>query len=81
MFAYKVERTPTSPSDYPVLLVCYLMGCTKYSDTSTTDLVKAYFNYIISSEGQQAAAQNAGSAPLPPGVKKTNQPTIDAIGG
>ncbi len=81
VFAYKVERTPTSPSDYPVLLVSYLMGCTKYSDTNTTDLVKAYFNYINSSDGQQAAAQNAGSAPLPPGVTTTNQSTIDAIGG
>jgi phosphate transport system substrate-binding protein len=80
VFAYKVQRTPTDPSSYPVLLVSYLMGCTKYSDQSTTDLVKAYFSYIVSDEGQQAAAQNAGSAPIPPGVKKEDQPAIDAIG-
>jgi phosphate transport system substrate-binding protein len=80
VFAYKVQRTPTDASSYPVLLVSYLMGCTKYSDTSTTDLVKAYFSYIISDEGQQVAAENAGSAPIPPGVKKENQPAIDAIG-
>ncbi|MGA8217393.1 MAG: phosphate ABC transporter substrate-binding protein PstS, partial [Solirubrobacterales bacterium] len=47
VFAYKVQRTPSEASSYPVLLVSYLMGCTKYSDTNTTDLVKAYFNYII----------------------------------
>jgi phosphate transport system substrate-binding protein len=81
VFAYKVERTPTDPSHYPVLLVSYLMGCTKYSDTGTTDAVKAYFNYIISSDGQQAAAQNAGSAPLPPGIVKEDQTAVDAIGG
>src|SRR5689334_14370328 len=46
VFAYKVQRTPTDPSSYPVLLVSYLMGCTKYDDQSTTDLVKAYFSYI-----------------------------------
>ena len=46
VFAYKVQRTPTDPSSYPVLLVSYLMGCTKYDSTDTTDLVKAYFNYI-----------------------------------
>ena len=81
VFAYKVQRTPTDPSSYPVLLVSYLMGCTKYSDTNTTDLVKAYFSYIVSDEGQQVAAQNAGSAPIPPGIKKEDTPAIDAIGG
>jgi phosphate transport system substrate-binding protein len=80
VFAYTVQRTPTDPSSYPVLLVSYLMGCTKYSDTSTTDLVKAYFSYIISDEGQQVAAENAGSAPLPPGIKKEDTPAVDAIG-
>jgi phosphate transport system substrate-binding protein len=81
VFAYKVQRTPTDPSSYPVLLVSYLMGCTKYSDTSTTDLVKAYFSYIVSDEGQQLAAQQAGSAPIPPGIKKEDEPAISAIGG
>jgi phosphate transport system substrate-binding protein len=80
VFAYTVQRTPTEASSYPVLLVSYLMGCTKYSDTSTTDLVKAYFSYIISDEGQQVAAENAGSAPLPPGIKKEDQPAVAAIG-
>jgi phosphate transport system substrate-binding protein len=81
VFAYKVERTPTDPTHYPVLLVSYLMGCTKYDSTETTSLVKAYFNYIISSEGQQAAAQNAGSAPLPPAITKEDQTAVDAISG
>jgi phosphate transport system substrate-binding protein len=81
VFAYKVERTPTDPSHYPVLLVSYLMGCTKYDSAETTSLVKAYFSYVISSDGQQAAAQNAGSAPLPPGITKEDQTAVNAIGG
>lgn len=81
VFAYTVERTPTDPSHYPVLLVSYLMGCTKYSSADTTNLVKAYFSYIVSDAGQQAAAQNAGSAPIPPGIKKEDEPAISAIGG
>jgi phosphate transport system substrate-binding protein len=81
VFAYTVERTPTSASDYPVLLVSYLMGCTKYSSTDKTKLVAAYFKYIESSDGQQVAAQNAGSAPLPPGVTKDVQPALNAIVG
>src|SRR3954447_2827477 len=81
VFAYKVDRTSTDPSTYPVLLVSYLIGCTKYDSTDTTDTVKAYFNYVISSDGQQAAAQNAGSAPPPPGITKDGQTPVDAIGG
>jgi phosphate transport system substrate-binding protein len=81
VFAYTVDRTPTDPSLYPVLLVSYLMGCTKYDSTDTTDTVKAYFNYVISSDGQQAAAQNAGSAPLPPGITKKDQTAVGTIGG
>jgi phosphate transport system substrate-binding protein len=80
VFAYKVDRTSTDPSTYPVLLVSYLIGCTKYDSTDTTDTVKAYFNYVISSDGQQAAAQNAGSAPLPPGITKEDQTAVDGIG-
>jgi phosphate transport system substrate-binding protein len=81
VFAYTVQRTPTDPSSYPVLLVSYLMGCTKYSDDTQSKLVKAYFTYIEGSEGQQVAAQNAGSAPLPPGVTKEIQPALAALGG
>jgi phosphate transport system substrate-binding protein len=81
VFAYTVQRTPTDPSAYPVLLVSYLMGCTKYSDTSTTDLVKAYFEYVVSDGGQQLAAQQAGSAPIGPTVKKEDDKAISAIGG
>jgi phosphate transport system substrate-binding protein len=80
VLAYKVERTPSDPSHYPVLLVSYLMGCTKYNDANTADLVKEYFNYIISTDGQKAAAENAGSAPLPPGITKKDQTAVDTIG-
>jgi phosphate transport system substrate-binding protein len=81
VLAFTVDRTSTDPSTYPVLLVSYLMGCTKYDSTDVTDTTKAYFNYVISSDGQQAAAQNAGSAPLPPGITKQDQTVVNAIGG
>ena len=44
------------------MLVSYLSGCTKYDSASTTNIVKAYFKYVISPEGQQAAART----PAPP---------------
>jgi phosphate transport system substrate-binding protein len=43
--------------------------------------VKALFEYAISPEGQQAAAENAGSAPLTDKVRSDIQPAVDAIGG
>jgi phosphate transport system substrate-binding protein len=57
------------------------MGCSKYDSADTTKLVDAYFKYIESSDGQQVAADNAGSAPLPPNVTKDVQPALAAIGG
>ncbi len=80
VFTFKLNRTPDASDTYPVVLVSYLMGCTKYGDANTAALVKAYFNYIISPEGQQVAQQNAGSAPLSDSVRQKIQPAVDAIG-
>jgi phosphate transport system substrate-binding protein len=80
-FTYKLNRTPDASDTYPIVLVSYLMGCTTYDDANTTAIVKAYFNYIISAEGQQVASGAAGSAPLSDSVRAKIQPAVDAIGG
>jgi phosphate transport system substrate-binding protein len=80
-FTYKLNRTPDASDTYPIVLVSYLMGCTKYDDANTAAIVKAYFNYIISADGQQVASGAAGSAPLSDSVRATIQPAVDAIGG
>jgi phosphate transport system substrate-binding protein len=80
-FTYKLNRTPDASDTYPIVLVSYLMGCTKYDDANTAAIVKAYFNYIISADGQATANQAAGSAPLSDSVRQKIQPAIDAIGG
>ena len=53
----------------------------QYGDENTAAIVKAYFNYIISAEGQQVAQEAAGSAPLSDSIRQTIQPAVDAIGG
>ncbi len=63
--ALNVDRTTTAAGAYPIVLISYLMGCPTYKDQATADLVKSYLTYIVSGEGQQAAAKTAGSAPLP----------------
>ncbi|HEX4685962.1 MAG TPA: phosphate ABC transporter substrate-binding protein PstS [Nocardioides sp.] len=62
--ATDIDRTATAPGDYPLMLVSYLLACQTYSDSGTADTVKGYLTYVVSSDGQQAAAKTAGSAPL-----------------
>jgi phosphate transport system substrate-binding protein len=62
--ATDIDRTATAKGDYPLMLVSYLLACQSYSDSSTADMVKGYLTYVVSSDGQQAAAAAAGSAPL-----------------
>ena len=62
--AYDIDRTTTESGAYPVLLTSYLIACQHYADAKEADLVKGFLSYIVSDAGQQAAAQQAGSAPL-----------------
>lgn len=62
--AIKINRTTTDSTHYPLVLVSYLMGCNEYAKAGVAENVKAYFDYILSPEGQATAASAAGSAPL-----------------
>jgi len=62
--AYDVNRAPSDPTAYPMIMVSYEVACAKYKDPANATLAKAYMSYLVSSDGQQAAASNAGSAPL-----------------
>lgn len=59
----ELDRTPDSAA-YPIVLVAYLVACETYLDEAQGELVKAYFTYMASPEGQAAAAAGAGSAPI-----------------
>jgi phosphate transport system substrate-binding protein len=79
-FAYDLDRTTETPGVYPISLVSYEMACTKYDSANDGTLVKAFYNFLISEEGQQVAADNAGSAPIPDSLRQDIQPAVDAIG-
>jgi phosphate transport system substrate-binding protein len=78
VFTYTLDRTVQGT--YPVTLVSYQIACTKYDSADKGKLVKALYDYIISSEGQDAAAKNAGSAPISDALRQKIQPAVDAIG-
>jgi phosphate transport system substrate-binding protein len=60
----QINRTTTDASEYPLTLVSNLIVCQTYTDAKVGSLVKAYAQYVAGSDGQQAAAKAAGSAPL-----------------
>ncbi|NAZ74365.1 phosphate ABC transporter substrate-binding protein PstS [Kineococcus sp. T13] len=62
--AIKLDRATTAAGAYPVVLVSYAVVCSSYEDAAEGEMVKAYMTYITSEEGQQAAADEAGSAPI-----------------
>jgi phosphate transport system substrate-binding protein len=53
-----------------LLLASYVVACPTYSDKATADIIKGFLSYVVSSDGQQAAAQTAGSAPLSADLSK-----------
>ena len=80
-FAYDLQRDTAESGTYPIVLLSYELACTQYDDPNTAELVKGFEGYILSPEGQQAAAEAAGSAPLSDELRQMFQPAIDAIGG
>jgi phosphate transport system substrate-binding protein len=66
--AIELDRATTEPGTYPVVLVSYLLACPQYP-SDKADLVKGYLSYVISPDGQEAAAKEAGSAPLDKGIQ------------
>lgn len=62
--AFDLDRETTEEGAYPIVMVAYNIFCNEYSDQEKVDLVKAYGEYIVSEDGQNAAADAAGSAPM-----------------
>lgn len=77
--AIELDRTSTEAGVYPIVLVSYLVGCEEYADAASAELVKEYFGYIVSAEGQDVAAEAAGSAPISDDLRAKAQVAIDAI--
>lgn len=66
---------------YPLVLVSYLIGCETYRDPQVAELVRTYFAWTVSEAGQEAAAKNAGSVPLPPRLRGALSGAAEQIGG
>lgn len=78
--AMEIDRTTEEAGVYPIVLISYLIGCVEYQDAAAAELVKAYFSYIVSPEGQDAAAEAAGSAPISDTLREKSTAAIALIG-
>lgn len=75
-----LKRDGSVKGAYPVVMLSYLIGCQEYKDASTGELVKAFFTYVVSEEGQKAAfAANGGNAPISDTLRKQAMAVIDTI--
>jgi phosphate transport system substrate-binding protein len=79
--AISIDRTLTDAGAYPLLLASYAIACPTYDDANTAALVKGYLSYMVSDEGQQAAATQAGSAPLDADLASKAQDIVSKISG
>jgi phosphate transport system substrate-binding protein len=61
------------------VLVSYHIGCVQYDDQAKADAVKAFEAYVISKDGQAAAAKAAGSSPITDDAREQAQKVVDAI--
>jgi phosphate transport system substrate-binding protein len=77
--AIDLNRDTSGSGEYPIVLVSYHIGCVEYEDQETADLVQDFMGYVISEDGQQAAAEAAGSAPISDALREQAQTAIDAI--
>ncbi|KQY46028.1 phosphate ABC transporter substrate-binding protein PstS [Cellulomonas sp. Root137] len=75
----KIDRETTQAGAYPLILISYGVACLQYDTAEKADLVKGFLSYVVSAEGQAAAEEAAGSAPLSDALRTDVQAAIDAI--
>jgi phosphate transport system substrate-binding protein len=66
---------------YPIVLVSYMIACASYEgdEAEAGALTKAYLEYVVSEEGQQFGADEAGSAPLSDSLRSEVEGVVGAI--
>ncbi|WP_017568793.1 phosphate ABC transporter substrate-binding protein PstS [Nocardiopsis halotolerans] len=77
--ALDLEYDTTEAGSYPLVLVSYEVVCQDYPDDSQAEKVKAFLRYVVSPEGQSAASEETGSAPVNDDLRAKLLESISAI--
>ena len=75
----KINHATEAEGAYPIVLVSYDIVCPAYKDAKQAEFAKAWLTYVTSDEGQKAAQDAAGTAPLPSSLKSEITKSIEAI--
>ncbi|MGA1837483.1 phosphate ABC transporter substrate-binding protein PstS [Herbiconiux sp. 11R-BC] len=76
----KIDYTKlTTPDVYPIPLISYQIVCTTFKDPAQGSLTKAFVGYVASTQGQQIAVKNAGSAPIPDATLAEIQTSLELV--
>lgn len=75
--AVELARDTTEAGVYPVVLVSYLLACPTYENAEDAANVKGYLEYVLSEEGQEVSAEEAGTAPLD---RETADKALELVG-
>ncbi|MFY1820065.1 phosphate ABC transporter substrate-binding protein PstS [Bifidobacterium longum] len=75
----KINHATEAEGAYPIVLVSYDIVCPAYKDTKQAEFAKVWLTYVTSDEGQKAAQDAAGTAPLPSSLKSEITKSIEAI--
>ena len=75
----ELNRNTTGSGEYPIVLISYTLACPTYADAAQAELVSAFLTYVASEQGQQDAADAAGSAPISDGLREQVTPLVEGI--
>lgn len=74
-----LDRTSEEEGAYPIVMISYHLFCDQYDDEELVQQVKGFGDYVISEDGQAAAEESAGSAPISDTIRDEATERIDAI--
>ncbi|GAA1825711.1 phosphate ABC transporter substrate-binding protein PstS [Agromyces salentinus] len=75
-----IDRATDVDGVYPLVLVSYAIACRQYADPEEGAIMQAFLAWVASEEGQDAAALDAGSAPMSPELRTRVEAVVDTIG-
>ena len=78
--ALELARDTSESGNYPIVLVSYSLACKTYEDEAQGELVRAFLSYAASEDGQAAASEAAGSAPISETIRTDAEAQIEQIG-
>jgi phosphate transport system substrate-binding protein len=79
--ALDIARDTTESGSYPIVLVSYHIVCSSYDDAETAEKVTDFVTYVASEDGQQAAADAAGSAPISEDLRGQIEESLGMVSG